>query len=350
MSLIPHWKTFDSLTISETKWINFVMGVLPGWWLGKDDGRFPEPYMDKQHWYDELRRAGFGEMSTFYDGYLNNNIIAMPEPDASLADTSKRLTLLVSSNNENTSVQTLEKGLVAAGYTVHKYLLNSPASQPLPPNRDIVSALDLEKPFFSSLDEIQFTHFQAFIKQVKENGAAIFWVTGSCQTGTVDPNFAPVVGVARVLRTEMSLDFALLEAPRTEWDSKLKTIAPLVLREFQQGRNIDVDKEEGNDVNPEVEWAHVDGKTLVARYHFVHVTEELKTKLGLGMSESMPVRKLEQHKPGLTSTLFWKPLPAPILGEEEVRVDVKAVGMNFKVHSSHPQNVLNLLLLPLLLS
>ena len=33
-----------------TKWINFVMGVIPGWWLGAADGRPAEPYVNPQRW------------------------------------------------------------------------------------------------------------------------------------------------------------------------------------------------------------------------------------------------------------------------------------------------------------
>ncbi|KAM5506985.1 Type I Iterative PKS [Microsporum canis] len=334
--LHPRGRLFLQELSPETKWINFVMGVLPGWWLGKEDSRFPEPYMNRERWYDELRKAGFATMAAIYDGYLNNNIIATPDLGTDIARKSKRVTLLLpadynsNKNDSSRHIEDLENGLFASGYAVDRYPLDGCTSQPLPPNQDVVSALDLAKPFFISLDETQFTNFQAFIQQAKEAQCGVFWVTGACQAGRVDPNFAPVVGVARVLRTEMSLDFALLEIPQSDWSHSLGPIVPCVLEEFQFGRDVSAARDGNSEINAEVEWAHVDGKTLIARYHFVRVTEELKTQLGPNMSQTMPVRKLEQHKPGLASTLFWKPLPAPSLGEEDVRVDIKAVGVNFK--------------------
>ncbi|KAI3391555.1 hypothetical protein diail_7149 [Diaporthe ilicicola] len=45
------------------------------------------------------------------------------------------------------------------------------------------------------------------------------------------------------------------------------------------------------------------------------------------------VKKLEQHRAGLASTLFWKEMPEPSLGAGMVRVKFMAVGMNFKVRS-----------------
>ena len=39
--------------------INYIMGVLPGWWLGEEDGRYLEPYLSIKKWDAELRNARF---------------------------------------------------------------------------------------------------------------------------------------------------------------------------------------------------------------------------------------------------------------------------------------------------
>ncbi|KAL7783077.1 hypothetical protein V8C37DRAFT_397515 [Trichoderma ceciliae] len=331
----PRGRLFLQELAPATKWINFIMGVLPGWWLGKEDLRHPEPYIDGQRWYNELCDAGFGDISTTYDGYLNNNIVAMPTMESNSITPSRRVTMLlpVTSTYERfsqISINSVEKGLIESGYVVDRYLLDGSSSQPLPLNSVVVSVLDLARPFFSSLDETQFKEFQAFLKRAKQRQCGIFWITGACQIGPVEPDFAPVVGVARVIRTEMSIDFALLEIPRDDWRSELEFITPRVLTEFQYGRTTATEKHGVRDINPESEWAHIDGRTLISRCHFIRVREEFKSKTYKSFSQAMTVCKLEQHKPGLTSTLFWKRLPLPVLGDGEVRVDVKAVGVNFK--------------------
>lgn len=340
----------EILTVAETKWINFVMGVLPGWWLGKDDFRYPEPYIDGQRWCEELRKVGLSRTSVIYDGYLNNNIIAMSDVEDDLVTGSRNIVLLVSSSahaeeaklGASQPTRDLQDALIEAGYNVKRIPLDHASLQPLSHNQYVISALDLTNPFFSLLDQTQFEQFQSFIKQVKQSHGSIFWVTGACQAGAVDPRFAPVVGVARVLRTELDIDFALLEVPQSEWVSKLAIIAPRVFKEFQHERRLiepiyadDKQSAKYQDrdggTNPESEWAHVDGRILIGRYHFVNINEELNTKISRQSMLNRPVRKLEQHKPGLTSTLCWKAIEALPLGNDEVRVTVKAVGLNFKV-------------------
>jgi NADPH:quinone reductase-like Zn-dependent oxidoreductase/2-polyprenyl-3-methyl-5-hydroxy-6-metoxy-1,4-benzoquinol methylase len=309
--LHPRGRLFLQELSPETKWINFVMGVLPGWWLGADDLRFPEPYINSKRWDEELRRAGFADTAVAYDGYLNNNIVSMP---AETSPRPKRVTLLQPPGTPLPSVEKLGNSLQDSGYHVDRYTLGS--SLLLPRSQDVLAALDLAGPFFHELDEHQFANFQDFIRQAKDAQCGVLWVTAASQAGCLDPRYAPVIGVSRVLRTEMSLDFATLELgdlSHTDF-----SVVPTVLAEFQR-RIVEPD------VSPDAEWAHVDGKTLIGRYHFIDVVEELK----VGGGEN-PVRKLEQHRPGLANTLFWKPMPQRELADDEVRIDVRAVGLNFK--------------------
>lgn len=320
------------------------MGVLPGWWLGKDDSRYPDPYMDTQRWAEELNRVGYTRISTVYDGYLNNNIMATLDDEYSTADKPQRVTLLTLGSEHIVKdqstvakiIQKVEDGLVTAGYTVDEHTLGDITSHSLPPGQDVVSVLDLAEPFFASLNETRFRQFQTLVKKVQELRCSIFWVTGACQAGDVDPRFAPVVGVARVLRTELSIDFALLEVPQKDFENTLGSVVPRLLAEFQHGRHLNTPTSNGEekgqpDTNPETEWAHVDGRTLIARYHFVNIADQLKAKTDNQSMLARPIRKLQQHKPGLASTLYWKAVQAPALVANEVRVDVKAVGLNFKV-------------------
>ena len=46
----------------SSKWINYVLGVRSGWWLGVDDGRTGEPYVGAKEWKWQLLTAGFSEI------------------------------------------------------------------------------------------------------------------------------------------------------------------------------------------------------------------------------------------------------------------------------------------------
>ena len=89
--LHPRGRLFLQELDPSTKWINYVMGILPGWWLGEHDGRPVEPYVSADRWSQELRLAGFGDIDSIaHDGHLLNNIIVRPARE----DPPKRLTIL----------------------------------------------------------------------------------------------------------------------------------------------------------------------------------------------------------------------------------------------------------------
>lgn len=321
----PRGRIFLQELSPATKWINFIMGVLPGWWLGAQDSRASEPYVDSKRWNEELSHAGFSQFTAVHDGYLNNNIVCMAAP---VDPREKRITLLASANhNSPQSIRQLEDALARAGYKIDKYALGQSAG--LRVGQDVLAVLDLDGPFFDSMSENEFADLQNLTKLAKDGQCGILWVTGVCQVGSQpDPRYAPVVGLARVLRTEMGLDFGVLEVDDLT-PSTLGNVVPRVMEEFQK-RIIEPD------VNPETEFAHVDGKTLISRYHFVVVGDELKT---LDEADTL-VRKLEQRKPGLASTLYWQPRQRKALNSQQVRISVKAVGVNFKVLPPPPPRCL----------
>lgn len=318
-----------------------VMGVLPGWWLGSDDGRSEEPYINSERWDAELRRAGFAGAGTVaYDGYLNNNIIAMP---TELDVRPRRVTLLHlgGSPEDKQVLRVLIADLREAEFEVDTRYFDKGLDDALPPNQDIIAALDITRSFFHDLaGEEQLARFQDLVRQAGSKRCGILWVTGASQVGCADPRYAPVIGVARVLRNETGIDFATLELERFSRDGGFRSV-PGVLAEFQRRHSSgEVDKDESDgSVSPEAEWSMVDGRVLTGRYHFVKVPEELK-RCTSRVDESISLRvvkKLEQHRAGLASTLFWKEIPELSLGAGMVRVKVMAVGMNFKVRRIQPR-------------
>ncbi|KAJ3496338.1 hypothetical protein NLG97_g2729 [Lecanicillium saksenae] len=77
---------------SETKFTNFVTGILPGWWDGGVDGRPDEPYISLAQWDVELQTAGFNGVDDFtFDAaplyYVNSYIFVTPYATPSVART-----------------------------------------------------------------------------------------------------------------------------------------------------------------------------------------------------------------------------------------------------------------------
>lgn len=291
----------------STRWINYVMGVLPGWWLGANDNRATEPYVAPQRWEQELKSSGFeGINAVAYDGQLNNNIIAMPARKAR----TKRLTVLCKRESEK-HVQELSKLL-----REHSYELDYCTLEQTPkPGQDIISLFDTETPFLYSATAKEFNAFKNFITRIE--GSGVLWVTGAAQIHCHDPNYSLILGMARTIRTEMLMDFGTLELENFDLDGWKATAN--VLHEF--GHRV-----RDSDHDPVLEYAYSNGKVQVGRYHWISVSKEL-----LDSKHDSHPRKLEIGRPGILHTLAWKQEEPMELESDWVEVETRAVGLNFKV-------------------
>lgn len=329
--LHPQGRLFLQELAPTSKWINFVMGTLPGWWLGEKDGRVPEPYVSANIWDEELKNAGFtGAAMASYDGYLNNNILSMPKRQ----HVEMGVTLLHSDSDsqdkDETSaayVRVVADLLKHHGYQPHVHAIGS--STPLPADQDVISLLDLGSPFLYEMTESQLSQLQGFFSALHDAERGILWVTGASQVRCQDPGYGMISGMARVIRTEMNVDIAMLELQ--DFSEAALASIPDVFAEFRQ-------RASDGDANTAAtqEWAYDDGKVLISRYHYIQVDEELKKITASKEEVKQGPSKLVQERAGLLNSLHWKPQPEPTVGENDVLIKVEAVGLNFKVSRSHP--------------
>ena len=310
--LHPRGRLFLQELDPTTRWINYVMGVLPGWWLGEGDGRPVEPYVNPERWNQELKDVGFGGIDAVaYDGHLLNNIIAMPARE----EKSKHITIL-SANEKPAHSQGILQQLRDRNYELDFCTLDQTPKA----GQDIVSLLDLDSPFLYSATEKDFSAFKSFVTRIQDAG--VFWVTAAAQNGCRDPNYSLILGMARTIRTEFLMDFATLELENFSDEVSCKATAN-VLHEFQHRV-----RDSSND--PNFEYVLSDGRVQVGRYHWVSVTKELSA----AKHDSYP-RRLEIGRPGILTTLGWKQDEPAELKGDFVEIDTRAVGLNFKVSTQY---------------
>ena len=306
--LHPGGRLFLQELSPMTKWINFVFGVLPGWWLGEADGRISEPYISAQNWDKVLKSTGFSGVNAIsYDGYLNNNIVAMP---ALSEGKPKRLTVLRGATSP-AGMTEVEDSLRKKGYELDFCTLYETPT----PRQDIVSLLDLEAPYLHSTNAEQFDAFVKFLARIEDSG--VLWVTGACQLECKDPRYALIMGMARNIRVELGMDFATLELEAFD-ENGWKAVSE-VLEGFHNRLH-------DPEMNPTLEWAYADGRIQVSRYHWISVSKQLLDN----PRQSCP-RTLEIPKPGFINSLAWKQVEALEVTGDQIEVDIRAVGLNFRV-------------------
>jgi hypothetical protein len=280
--------------------------------LGEHDGRIVEPYVTVERWDEELKNAGFeGVDAVMHDGHLNNDIVAMP---ARNDQRSKRLTILCG-DTDASHVSEILSHLRKGGYELDLCTMDE---TPVP-GQDIVSLLDLEQPFLHSASAAQFDGFRGFIARIQDSG--VLWVTSASQIACRDPRYSLILGMARTLRLEHRIDFATLELDTFDTDSWGTVIN--VLHEFRHRIH------EPNR-GPDLEYAYSGGKVQISRYHWFSMLKALSD-----VEHQFYPRKLAIQKPGYVQSLHWKQIqPLPLVGDE-IEVEMRAVGLNFKVRVPH---------------
>lgn len=293
------------------RWLNYIMGVLPDWWLGEDDGRYFEPYIPLERWDAELRNAGFqGVDAGIHDDEMplqvNMSIVSTISPK--ILHT-KKVALLY--EERNTAVDQIYHVLLEKGYDVESsYLRQEP-----PDDKEVISLLDLAEPFLRDVTAAKLQLFQEYMGKLKHG---LLWVTESVHIECTDPSYGMIFGAARTMRSELSLDIATLEIDSR--DPETWTILLQVFEHFQS-------RDKKSDTDPDYEFALLKGVVYVGRYNWLPVNEGLSSSKGQQESE---FKTLEIGTLGLLQTLQWEQARPDHLADDEVLVEIKAVGLNFR--------------------
>lgn len=311
--LQPQGRLFLQELCSESKWINYIMGVLPGWWLGEEDGRVDEPYVGQERWQQNLIKAGFAGVDTFFQDQdspyqFNAHIVARP----SLAESSSRKVSFLIGDDKSPKALEIEKAFVAKGYTVEYCTLE----QGSPARTDVLALLDLEKPFLHDAKESDFLDFVKFVHGL--GSSKLLWVTGASQVNVKDPRYALILGMARAIRTELGAFFGTLELE--DFLSDAWPHIASVFEKFQRPSGLDQ-----SDLDADVEYALSNGLINIPRFHWITVGQELSRPRDTAM------KGLWVGKPGLIQSLEWRPFDFADMSPDHVEVDVRATGLNFKV-------------------
>ncbi|KAI9658048.1 MAG: Type I Iterative PKS [Bathelium mastoideum] len=314
--LRPTGRLFLQELTPELRMINFIMGFLPGWWLGDEDGRSDEPFVSVERWDRELRLAGFSGVDVaVYDDdqpwQINVSIVSRAIEDKPLKRiTREDVVTLLCEDEMNHTTQEVKTTLEKNGIHVRVSTLDCDP----PATGDIISILDWTSPFFDNVTNTNLASFQRYVGNLGNSG--VLWLTGSVQMGCQDPRYAQAIGVARTVRSELLNDFATVELDVVDSDS-IDTVSK-IFRKFQA-------RGKASDVDCDFEYAVTEGVVQIPRYYWTSVRQKLRTVT----SKEIPL-KLEIAKFGLLQSLQWVQQKPNTLVGDQVEVELRAVGLNFK--------------------
>ncbi|KAF6820431.1 polyketide synthase [Colletotrichum sojae] len=310
----------------ETKWINLIMGFLPGWWPGAPDNRAEEPYMTPDAWCHRLLEAGFSPPeAVVLDAdppyQVNATIIARPAPAKITTGNqpqqqTQHATLLCDKNAVSDGIQKL---LQSSGWDVTHAALGE-KTRPGP----VISLLDLSPggSFFHSPSAESLSSLSPLLESLKSSDSPLLWLTYACQIRPTDPNHAQVLGVARAARQELGVRFATLEMEDSLDSKSMASVVRILLAKLDRPRTHDA-------VDEDVEFVYRSGEVLIPRASWLSVPDALALE-NRSTDDSM-VKSLHIVRPGQLDTLSWTLRPPPASpGENTVQIRIHSAGLNFK--------------------
>ncbi|KAJ4388197.1 hypothetical protein N0V93_008804 [Gnomoniopsis smithogilvyi] len=319
--LHPQGRLFIQELAPVTRWFNFIVGTLPGWWLGENDDRRLEPYVMPERWDKELKAAGFGGVDAVVFDHqqpyqMNANLLASPA-ERFVALTSKAVTFL-HKGTSGSPVQELAAAFVERGVEVHWHNLMDADVASLPKDQDIISVLELDDPFIDEISGLEFEKLMETIRSLKAKDC-VLWLTHAAQMDCKDPRFAKVIGLARNVRSELGIDIATVELDTTEAESGVFNVVYQLWEVFAR-------REHDAVIHPDFEYAIRNNVPHIPRFHWISVAGELADSENFDSQNAM----LVVGKRGFLNTLHWEKRVLAPIGDDEVRVRTCASALNFK--------------------
>lgn len=132
-----------------------------------------------------------------------------------------------------------------------------------PPGQDVISLLDFGEPYVYNFTEAR---FKSFTKKMSAFKGSMIWVTPSAQTTCKDPNTSMILGLMRTLRVELRKDVTTVEVDDEDLDA-----VKGILQIYQGlGKRL-----KSKDIDPDYEYAIINGKIKIPRLHWTTKAEVL---------------------------------------------------------------------------
>ena len=205
----------------------------------------------------------------------------------------------------------LEEQLLLDGYAVNwRRFADAPATA-----GDAVFLLDLEGPFMHDISGDDFERLKRCFSDWRDS--RILWIMPSTLAGCEDPHYGLALGFARTIRKEMALNLTTFEVDRFNKASAIASVQ--VLRKLETTNS--------KSFAPEFEFALHEGSVQIPRF----LWESQPKRPASQVPDDLP-RKLSMGHAGVLDSLEWAPVKLSPLGKNEIEVEVKYVGLNFKVN------------------
>lgn len=210
----------------------FIMGPLPGWWLGEADGRKGGPLMDVGEWETALKKADFSGVDMDVRGDRETSIepvslIVSTKPATSRPKPASSYAIVSSGSAQSRTLAiALQTSLESAGLnaSITEWGCYRDADVA---GKYCISFEEWDSTLLASLTDDNWTK----LRQMLDKSAGTLWITGGAAMDCTHPMQSLMVGLSRAIRNEdagallATLD---IDAPDTLKD--IDAVADAILR------------------------------------------------------------------------------------------------------------------------
>ncbi|KAI1173654.1 hypothetical protein F4777DRAFT_589726 [Nemania sp. FL0916] len=304
-------------------WTKYVLGTLPEWWCGTEDGRSDEPYVHPDRWRLEMTAAGFNRVrgvSRSSDSQLHDLSTVLIAESYDKKPASEKQVVVLHRDGELARADALTAQLADEGYRVTTCTLEDKLPQE---KCDVISTLDFQASFLNNIDKDSFEKLKKLVESLAASGSGMFWLTRPSQSSTsssshTDPKYALIIGFARTVRSEVGIDFATCETDELYSSNEALSHLVRMFKEFYE-------REQDAVLGSDSEYLITNGITYVNRYFPFRIDQDVTGKQH-GLKEAI----LELGTPGRLDSLYWASVKSEIPQGDEVEVEVYATGLNFR--------------------
>ncbi|KAF2966684.1 hypothetical protein GQX73_g6858 [Xylaria multiplex] len=199
---------------NETVRVPFMVGTLPGWWLGREDGRTQSPTITEVQWDSVLRRCQFSGTDSILrdtDDQLNQTVSVMIS-QAINPSVSRLRDPLAEANGELpiqdlTIIGNFSPLVTQTAHSIRQYLLpfasnililnnlEDVVDRSILPGSSVLCICDLEEPCFQQMGSRKFHAAKTIFK----NARHIIWASSGCQAANphANPYASMIIGLGR---------------------------------------------------------------------------------------------------------------------------------------------------------
>ncbi|RYP65674.1 hypothetical protein DL769_006253 [Monosporascus sp. CRB-8-3] len=197
---------YFELTADDDPCLNVPWGLLPGWWMSKEEWRTNSPLIREHRWDQTLRQAGFS----------GNDVILRDHEDDACHLWSMMISTKVSTSEEaskyqprpdsgivlvidpNSGDQVALSQLIAGTRKAIAVSLNSLRDIEWKEGETVISLLEIGKPLLAKISEACFSD----VKSLIQRSCKLLWVTSTSVQDAEYPSYSVAIGFLRTIRSE----------------------------------------------------------------------------------------------------------------------------------------------------